>query len=72
MNDNAVILNTNTSPTMMARIPTIILTAENPDSINAIPKNTKLNPIRMDRNAVLKIGQIIKINPKIIDNNPDI
>ena len=72
MNDNAVMLNTNTSPTMIARIPIMILTAENPDSINAIPKNTKLNPIRTDRNAVLKIGQIIKINPKIIDNIPDI
>ena len=72
MNDNAVMLNTNTSPTRMARIPTIILTAENPDIIKAIPKNTKLNPIITDRNAVLKIGQIIKINPKIIDNIPDI
>ena len=61
MNDNAVMLNTNTSPTIMARIPIIILTAENPDNINAIPKNTKLNPIRTDKNAVLKIGQIIKI-----------
>ena len=71
MNDNAVMLNTNTSPSRMARIPTIILSAENSDSINAIPKNTKLNPIKMDKNAVLKIGQIIKINPKIIDNNPD-
>ena len=72
MNDNAAMLNMNTSPTRMARIPTMILSAENSDSINAIPKNTKLNPIRMDRNAVLKIGQIIKINPIIIDNNPDI
>ena len=72
MNDNAVMLNINTSPTRMARIPTIILTAENSDSINAIPKNIKLNPIKMDKNAVLKIGQIRKINPKIIDNNPDI
>lgn len=72
MKDNAAMLNTNTSPTRMARIPTIILIAENSDSINAIPKNTKLNPIKMDKNAVLKIGQIIKINPKIIDNIPDI
>ncbi len=72
MNDNAVMLNTNTNPTMMARIPTIILTAENSDSINAKPKNIKLNPIKMDKNAVLKIGQIIKINPKSIDNNPEI
>ena len=72
MNDNAVMLNTNTNPTMMARIPTIILTAENSDNIKAKPKNIKLNPIKMDKNAVLKIGQIIKINPKIIDNNPEI
>ena len=72
MNDNAVMLNTNISPTRIARIPTMILTAENSDSMTAIPKNTKLNPIKMDKNAVLKIGQIKKINPKIIDNNPDI
>ena len=72
MNDNAAILPTNTSPTKMARIPTIILSAENPDRINAIPKIIKLNPMKMDKNAVLKIGQIIKINPKIIDNIPDI
>ena len=65
-------LNTNISPIRMARIPTTIFAALNPDSIEAIPKNTKLNPITMDKNAVLKIGQIIKINPKIIDNNPDI
>ena len=56
----------------MARIPIIILAAENPDSIKAIPKNIKLNPIKIDKNAVLKIGQIKKINPKIIDNIPDI
>ena len=72
MNDNAVMLNTNTKPTRMARIPTIMLSAENSDSINAIPKKIKLNPIKMDKNAVLKIGQIKKINPKIIDNIPDI
>lgn len=72
MNDSAVMLNRNTNPTRMARIPTMILTAENSDSINAKPKNIKLNPIKMDKNAVLKIGQIIKINPKSIDNNPDI
>lgn len=65
-------LNKNTNPTNMARIPTIILTAENSDSIEAKPKNTKLNPMKTDKNAVLKIGQIININPKIIDNNPDI
>ena len=72
MNDNAEMLNTNTSPTIMARIPIIILTAENPDIINAIPKNTKLNPIIMDNAAVLKTGKIIKSNPNIIDIIPDI
>jgi len=72
MNDNAEMLNTNTSPTIMVRIPIIILTAENPDIINAIPKNTKLNPIIMDNAAVLKTGKIIKSNPNIIDIIPDI
>ena len=72
MNDNAAMLNTNTSPTRTAKIPITIFNAENPDRITAIPKNIKLNPIRMDRNAVLKIGQIIKINPKSIDKIPDI
>ena len=72
MNDNAVMLHTNTNPTRIARIPITILSALNPDRINAIPKNIKLNPIRMDKNAVLKIGQIKKINPKIIDKIPDI
>ena len=70
MNDNAAMLNMNTSPTKMARIPIIVLNAVNPDTINAIPKNTKLNPINMDKVTVLSIGQIIKINPKIIDNIP--
>lgn len=65
-------LNKNTNPTRMVRIPTIILTAEKSNTIKAIPKNTKLNPIMMDKKAVLKNGQIIKINPKIIDSNPDI
>ncbi len=65
-------LNANTSPTMMDRIPITILTAVNPVSINIIPKNTKLIPMRMDNAAVLKIGKIMKINPKITDNIPDI
>lgn len=42
-----------------------------PISIAEIPKNTKLTPIRMDTNPELIIGQIIKINPKIMDNIPD-
>ena len=72
MNDNAAMLPTNTTPTRIANIPIMILAAENPDSINAIPNIIKLNPIRTDRNAVLKIGQIKNIKPKIIDNIPDI
>lgn len=70
MNDNASMLNMNISPTIMARIPIMILDAVNPDTTNAIPKNTKLNPMNMDNVAVLSTGQIIKINPKIIDNIP--
>lgn len=70
MNDNASMLNMNISPTIMARIPIMILNAVNPDTTNAIPKNTKLNPMNMDNVAVLSTGQIIKINPKIIDNIP--
>ena len=70
MNDNASMLNMNISPTIMARIPIMILNAVNQDTTNAIPKNTKLNPMNMDNVAVLSTGQIIKINPKIIDNIP--
>ena len=65
-------LNANINPNIIARIPTIILKAENPDIINAIPKTTKLAPIRIDNAAELKIGKIIKNNPKIMDNIPDI
>ncbi len=64
-------LNMNNKPNMMARIPIIILNAENPARIDAIPRNSKLTPIRMDTNPELKIGKIIKINPKIIDSIPD-
>ena len=66
MNDNASMLNMNISPTIMARIPIMILNAVNPDTTNAIPKNTKLNPIKMDSVAVLSTGQTIKINPKLL------
>ena len=66
MNDNASMLNMNISPTIMARIPIMILNAVNPDTTNAIPKNTKLNPMNMDNVAVLSTGQIIKINPKLL------
>ena len=65
-------LNTNTNPIIMDRIPITVLTAVNPVSITAIPKNTKLNPIRTETAAVPKTGKIIKINPKITVNIPDI
>lgn len=65
-------LNMNNKPNMIARIPITIFIAENPPSIDAIPKNTKLTPIRTDTSPELKIGKIIKINPKIIDNIPDV
>ena len=63
-------LNMNNKPNMIARIPIITLNAENSVNIDAIPKNTKLIPIMMDTNPELKTGQIIKINPKIMDNIP--
>ena len=63
-------LNMNNKPNMMARIPTIIFSAENSPIIDIIPNNTKLTPIMMDTRLELKIGKIIKIIPKIIDNNP--
>ncbi len=50
----------------------MILTVEKLINIAAIPRNIKLNPIKTDTNAVLKIGKIIKINPKTIDNIPAI
>lgn len=71
-NDTASILNVNSNPNMMAKIPITILLAVNPANINAIPKNSKLTPIIMETTPELKIGKIIKINPKIIDNIPDI
>ena len=55
---------------MMARIPIITLNAENPASIDIIPKSSKLIPIIIDTAPELKIGKIIKINPKIMDNIP--
>ena len=53
-------LNMNNRPNIMARIPIITLNAENPASIDAIPRNSKLTPIRIDTNPELKIGKIIK------------
>jgi len=72
MNDNASMLNMNSSPNIIARIPIMILLAVNPANTNAIPKNNKLIPIIMDTTPELKIGKIININPKIMDNIPDI
>ena len=71
-NDNAAMLDANINPTIMAIIPTTIFIPLNPASINAIPKKIRLIPMKIETNAVLKIGQIIKINPKIMDNIPDI
>lgn len=56
----------------MDRIPTIIFRAVNPASINTIPNSIKLIPKRMDTVIVPEIGNIIKINPKIIASIPDI
>lgn len=64
-------LNMNSKPNMIARIPIIILSAENSVRIDAIPKNSKLTPIMMDTNPELRIGKIKKINPKTMDSNPD-
>jgi hypothetical protein len=62
----------NNRPNMMDIIPIMIFGVEKVIIKDAIPKNIKLNPIKTDTNPVLKIGKIIKINPKIIDNIPDI
>ena len=64
-------LNMNSKPNMIARIPIIILSAENSVRIDAIPKNSKLTPIMIDTNPELTKGKIMKINPKIMDNIPD-
>ena len=58
-------------PNIMATSPIMMFAAEKLISIDVIPRNSKLNPIIMDTTAELKTGQIIKINPKIIDNIPD-
>lgn len=64
-------LNMNSKPNMIARIPIIILSADNSVSIDAIPKKSKLTPIMIDTNPELTKGKIMKINPKIMDNIPD-
>ena len=64
-------LNANINPIIMDRIPIAILDAVNPVNINAIPRKIKLIPMKRDNAAVVKTGQIIKINPKIMDNIPD-
>ena len=58
-NDNASMLNMNNKPNMMARTPIITFSAENSVSIDAIPKNNKLTPIRMDT-----IPELIRENYK--------
>ena len=62
----------NNRPNMMDIIPIMIFGVEKVIIKDAIPKNIKLNPIKTDTNPVLKIGKIIKITPKIMDNIPDI
>lgn len=42
----------------------------NPINKAEIPKNNKLNPTITEINPAENIGNIIKINPKIIDNIP--
>ena len=56
----------NSKPNMMAIIPIITFNVVSPLNNYAKPKNNKLSPITIDVKAELKIGQIIKINPKII------
>ncbi len=72
MNDNASILNMNNKPNIIAKTPKIAFTAVNSVSIDIIPKNSKLTPIRMDTIPEVIKGQTIKNNPKIIANIPDI
>jgi hypothetical protein len=72
MNDNAAMLVRNITPIMMARIPIMILKAVNPVRIIAIPKNIRLNPMKIDTVAVPKTGKIRKINPKIMASIPDV
>ena len=62
--------NKNTNPNMMAITPTRTFSASSPLNINVIPKTNKLSPRVKDTAAVLKIGKIIKINPKIMDIIP--
>ena len=52
-------LNMNNKPNMMTRTPIITFSAENSVSIDAIPKNNKLTPIRMDT-----IPELIRENYK--------
>ncbi len=67
-------------PNIIAIIPTTILIfekvdiflIENPLTMQAKPKNNKLNPTMMDTDSALKTGKIIKINPNMINKIPKI
>lgn len=58
-------------PDMMRRAPIPVLPVM-ATSISNIPNTRKLIPNIVEAKAVLKIGQIININPNIIDNIPKI
>ncbi len=66
------------NPNITANIPDMIRRApipvppKIPVSIENIPNNKKLIPIRVEAKAVLKTGNIMNINPNIIDNIPKI
>ena len=73
MNDNASMLNMNSSPNMIDRIPIMILLAVNPANTNAIPKNNKLIPIIMDTTPIFYLPpcfflQILLYSPFPVKN----
>ena len=74
----ARILVVNMNPNITANIPDTIRRApipvppKIPVIIEKIPNNRKLNPNKVEAKAVLKTGNIININPNIIDRIPKI
>ncbi len=62
----------NNRPNMMDITPITTFNDVSPLSKDTKPKNNKLSPITIDVKLELKIGKIIKINPKIIDIIPAI
>ena len=66
------------NPNITANIPDrtkrspILSPAAIPAIIANIPKNRKLTPSIVEASAVLKTGQIININPNIIESIPQI